>query len=224
MDAKLIQKEWESVEEFIKGSRRPHRVFKVDKTKTAMVVIDMQNGFIAPATHFGLSAGKELVGSINTLTRACRGAGIPVIWVVSKVRSETEWGLSTKLQPDSCFRELMWDADGAKIWPELEVDAKKDHEVVKCRYSAFISGSSNLERLLRALGRDSLIMVGIATNVCVATTAMDAMMLDFKVILVSDAAKAFTDFLQQASLMNFKMVFGDVVTTAEVLEEIKQSI
>ncbi len=48
-------------------------------------------------------------------------------------------------------------------------------------------------------------------------------MLDFKVILVSDAAKAFTDFLQQASLMNFKMVFGDVVTTAEVLEEIKQS-
>ncbi len=49
------------------------------------------------------------------------------------------------------------------------------------------------------------------------------MMLDFKVTVVSDATAAMTDFLHQAALMNFKMVFGDVVTTAEVLEEIKQS-
>jgi hypothetical protein len=50
---------------------------------------------------------------------------------------------------------------------------------------------------------------------------MDAMMLDFKVTVVSNATAAFTDLLQQVFLMNFKMVFADVLTTAEVLEEIK---
>jgi ureidoacrylate peracid hydrolase len=219
----IIQREWKWADEFGKSSGRPQRVFQVDKAKTALLVVDMQKGFIEPAEHYGLSAAKELVDNINTLTRTCRNAGIPVIWVVTKARSEAEWGLITKVQPDSCFRELMGDTEMTKIWPELEVNAEKDYEVVKCRYSSFINGSSNLERLLRALGRDTFIITGIATNVCVAATAMDAMMLDFKVIIVSDAARAFTDFYQQASLMNFNMVFGDVVTTAEVLKEIKWS-
>ena len=119
------------------------------------------------------------------------------------------------------MNELMWNADGTKIWPEIEVDAEKDYEVVKIRYSAFISGSSSLERLLRTLGRDNLIVVGLSTHACLSTTAMDAMMLDFQVTVVSDATIAPTDFLHQVPLMMFKMVFGDVVTTADVLEEIK---
>ncbi|MFC1902846.1 isochorismatase family protein [Chloroflexota bacterium] len=221
MDNDLIHKEWEWALDFMKNNRRPQRVFKLDKTKTAMLIIDMQKGPIEPAEHYGLIEAKEIVASINTLTGSCRNAGIPVIWVVNKVRSPAEWGLTTTLQPHSYRTELTWDSDGTKILPELEVDTEKDYEITKCRHSAFINGSSNLERLLRALGRDTLIIAGIATNVCVASTAMDAMMLDFKVIVLSDATAAFTDFLQQAFLMSFNMVFADVATTAEVLDEIK---
>jgi len=51
---------------------------------------------------------------------------------------------------------------------------------------------------------------------------MDAMMLDFKVTFVSDATAAFTDFLQQAFLINLKLVFADVATTAELIKQLEQ--
>jgi ureidoacrylate peracid hydrolase len=185
-----------------------------------MIAIDMQNAFIAPTEHYALVEGIEIVDNINRLSRACREAGIPVIWVVSKVRWMAEWGLTNRIQPESCFSELDWDSERARIYPGLEVDAGKDHEVVKRRYSAFISGASNLERLLRTLGIDTLLVTGIATNVCVSATAMDAMMLDFKVMVVSDATAAFTNFLHQTALMNLRMIYADVVRTEEILEEI----
>jgi len=228
----LIQKEWEWAEEFIKKTGRPERLFKVDKMKTALVVIDMQNAFVASGSTIEVPKGREIVPNINQLVRACRKVGIPVIWVVSMFRSEAEWGLITAFEPESPMGtgretpmdELKWGAIGTKIWQELEVDPVKDHEVVKCRYSAFISGSSNLERLLRTLGRDHLVMAGVATNACVGSTAMDAMMLDFKVTFVSDATAAFTDFLQQAFLINLKLVFADVLITSQVLHQIAQAL
>ena len=232
MDNDLIKKEWELAEEFIKNSGRPRRLFKADKIKTALVVIDMQNAFLAPGYAYEFPEGREIVTGINKLSQACRRAGIPVIWVASKFRSEAEWGLMAAFEPSSPMypdrrppvSDLLWDADGAKIWPELEVDTEKDYEVVKIRYSALISGSSNLERLLRVLDRDDIIITGILTNICVSATAMDAMMLDFKVTVVSDATAAPTDFLQQAFLMTLKMVFADVATATELLEEIEHIV
>jgi isochorismate hydrolase len=76
------------------------------------------------------------------------------------------------------MNELKWGAEG-RTSGELEVDGRRDHEVVKCRYSAFVSGSSIWRRPSHP-GTRHLIMTGVATNVCVGS-AMDAMMLDFKV-------------------------------------------
>ena len=226
---KHFLKEWNRVDEFIKNTGRSARLFKVDKDKTAILIIDMQNAFVAPGATLEFPAARGIVYDINKLTRACRDSQIPVIHVLSKYRSKAEFGISNTLVHSSPIsdgrqdpmNELMWNADGTKIWPEIEVDAEKDYEIVKCRYSAFISGSSSLERLLRSLDRDNLIVVGLSTHACLSTTAMDAMMLDFQVTVVSDATIGPTDFLHQVPLMMFKMVFGDVVTTAGVLEEIK---
>ena len=230
MDKDLIQKEWEATEQFIKNTGRPKRLIEIDKDKTAMIVIDMQTRFVAPGAALEIASAKTLVPNTNILTRACRSVGIPIVWIVSKRRYYLEAGLITTFEPSSpigterpaVFNEAAWESDAVKVWPELEVDHEKDYEIVKYRYSALIPGSSNLERVLRTLGKDTLIMAGVATNVCLGTTVMDAMMLDFKVIVVSDATGAFTDFLQQAFLMNLKMVFADVVTTAELVDEIKR--
>jgi len=229
MDEDVIRKEWQWAEMFIKRTGRPDRLFGVEKERSSLVIVDMQNAFVAPSGTIEASGARETVDNINIMAGACRDAGIPVIWVVSKFRTEADWGLIIKFEPgspispDRCspLEELKWDAEGAKLWPELVVDAEKDYEIIKCRYSAFISGSSNLERLLRTLQRDNLIITGVATNACVAATAMDAMMLDFKVTVVRDATAAFTDTLKQAYLMNLKMVFADVLSTAEILEEIR---
>lgn len=206
-------------------------MFKVDRTKTAFIVIDMQNAFLEPGAVYECLPGREIVANINKLTRACRGAGIPVIWVASKFRSAADWGLIAAFEPYSPVladgrppvTQLMDGARGVEVWSEMEVDAEKDHEVVKTRYSAFISGSSNLERLLRTLGRDNLVFAGIVTNVCVGTSAMDAMMLDFKVTVVSDATAAATELQHQATLINLMESFAEVVNTAGILKEIKQT-
>jgi ureidoacrylate peracid hydrolase len=226
----LIQRQWEVVETFIRNEGRPERVAKISKNRTAMIVIDMQNRFVRAGASIEVQGAREVVPNINTLTRACRIVGIPVIWVAGKDnRSPKELGLITTFQPRSPIdrhrptpAEEALDADSIKIWPELEVDREKDYEIAKCRYSPFAPGASRLERLLRALDMDTLIMTGVATNVCAGLAAMEAMMLDFKVAYVRDATSAYTEFLQQAFLMNLKLVFADVVTTDEILNEIKQ--
>jgi ureidoacrylate peracid hydrolase len=103
-----------------------------------------------------------------------------------------------------------------QVWPELETSAE-DIVVVKNRYSALVAGSSTLERVLRALGVDTLIIAGTKTNVCCESTARDAMMLDFKVVLVSDCCAALSDDEHRATLETHIQQFGDVATADEVL-------
>jgi len=85
------------------------------------------------------------------------------------------------------------------------------------RYSAFIPGSSTLERVLRGTGIDTLLVAGTKTNVCCESTARDAMMLDFKVVLVEDCCAALSDDEHRSALENVIQQFGDVMTADEVL-------
>ena len=88
-----------------------------------------------------------------------------------------------------------------------------DLKVQKTRYSAFIQGSSNLEAMLRARGIDTVIITGTVTNVCCESTARDAMMRNFRTIMVTDANAATSDELHNASLSAFYLKFGDIMPT-----------
>jgi nicotinamidase-related amidase len=89
--------------------------------------------------------------------------------------------------------------------------------IIKNRYSALIPGSSSLERVLRNLGIDTILIAGTKTNVCCEATARDAMMLDFKIVMVSDCCAALSDDEHQASLETIIQQFGDVLTRDEVI-------
>ena len=73
---------------------------------------------------------------------------------------------------------------------------------------------------LHSRGIDTVLVAGTATNVCCESTARDAMMLNFKTIMVSDALAARSDELHAASLTAFYSKFGDVQTAAEVLQSL----
>ena len=102
------------------------------------------------------------------------------------------------------------------LYRELEV-TPRDTVVPKRRFSPFIHGSSGLEAMLRARGIDTVVITGTRTNVCCETTARDAMMLDFRTVMVSDATAAASDLEHMAGLMTVFQVFGDVRTTGEVI-------
>ena len=93
-----------------------------------------------------------------------------------------------------------------------------DNVIVKNRYSAFANGASTLERVLRNRGIDTVLVGGTKTNVCCDSTARDAMMLDFKSVMVSDCCATLSDDEHLAALETFIQQFGDVMTSAEVME------
>ena len=89
--------------------------------------------------------------------------------------------------------------------------------VEKDRFSAFIQGSSNLAEVLAARGLDTLLITGTVTNVCCESTARDAMMLNFRTIMVTDGNAAVTDEDHNASLASFYLKFGDIMSTDKLI-------
>ncbi|HXW29054.1 MAG TPA: isochorismatase family protein [Xanthobacteraceae bacterium] len=76
-----------------------------------------------------------------------------------------------------------------------------------------MQGASDLPARLRAQGYDTVLITGTVTNVCCESSARDAMMLNFKTIMVSDGDAARTDAEHNATLASFYSVFGDVMDT-----------
>ena len=90
----------------------------------------------------------------------------------------------------------------------------------KNRFGAFVPGSSDLHPLLQARNIDTLIITGTATNVCCESTARDAMMMNYKVIFVSDGTATFNDDEHNATLGIMLAMFADVMTTDEVVDRL----
>jgi ureidoacrylate peracid hydrolase len=76
--------------------------------------------------------------------------------------------------------------------------------------------------MLRNFGIDTLLIAGTKTNICCESTARDAMMLDFQVVMLSDCCAALSDDEHLATLETFIQQFGDVMTGGEVLKALKQ--
>jgi len=91
-------------------------------------------------------------------------------------------------------------------------------------FSPFIVGSSDLHDMLQANSVENLIVAGTATNMCSESTARDAMMLDYKVVMVEDANAARYDDDHLAGLTSFYQSFGDVKTTDATIAMIDWSL
>ena len=112
---------------------------------------------------------------------------------------------------------------GHSLWPALEV-LPGDIRVKKNRFGAFVPGSSDLHAVLQARNIDTLIITGTATNVCCESTARDAMMMNYKVIFVSDGTATYNDEEHNATLGIMLAMFADVMTTDEVVARLARTM
>ena len=212
----------EIVERVVARRGRLHLFDKLDPKRTALLVIDMQNAFVAPGAPIEVPAARGIVPTINRVATALRKRGVPVIWVMHEnQKGGSDWAgfFDAFVAPGRRAEAAAALAAGAelqKLYPELET-APTDLRVAKNRYSALISGSSSLEKTLKAKSIDTLLIAGTKTNVCVECTARDAMMLDYKVALISDCTAALSDEEHRATLENVIQQFGDVLTAEEGL-------
>jgi ureidoacrylate peracid hydrolase len=207
------------VERVIKRRGKEHVFDDFDPARTALIVVDMQNGFMLPGVAFSeIPEAREIVPNINRLAAALRAAGGTVVWIVTTYEPavDREWStyyrLSTSTQGAKRSAALTKGAKGHAIWSELEV--KPDDPIVeKKRFSALIQGSSKLDEVLKARGIDNLLITGTVTGVCCESTARDAMMLNYAVTMVTDGNASYSDEEHNRALTAFYSTFGDIMPT-----------
>jgi ureidoacrylate peracid hydrolase len=198
---------------------RAHPFDTIVPSKAALLVVDMQNYFMHP-DYQAVPMAREIVPNVNRLAAIVRAAGAPVMWLKTATDdTRASWSIYHEhlMSRDyAAWRYASMDTrhEGHALWSGL--DARPDDvQMVKKRFSAFIQGSSAIDEHLRRRGIDTLLIAGTTTNVCCESTARDAMMLNYKVVMVHDALAAYTDAEHNATLATFYMIFGDVQSIDE---------
>lgn len=210
------------------GRRGRLRLFEsIDAKRTAHLVIDMQTGFMTPGAPAEIAPAAAIIPNVNTISAACREAGALNVFVQNSISEESKQSWSnwfdafwTADKREGMYATFMVGRPGHALHPDIEVKAD-DMRINKFRFGSFVDGSSDLHQRLRARGIDTVIITGCATNICCEPTARDAMMLNYKVLFVSDATATHTDFEHNNTLNNMMLTFADVVSTADVTSLLK---
>lgn len=207
---------------------RLHAYEELPPARTALLVVDMQNSFVQQGGgHAWVPAAASTCPAINRLAQALRELGGQVVWVLNTFTPESLHSWSNFHQalsrPEGVARRSQAMAEGSAghaLYADLQV-AEGDWQVPKTRYSAFIPGSSDLHERLQAHGIDTLLVAGTATHVCCEATARDAMMLNYRTVMLSDGCSAFTPLEHEASLANFLYNFGDVQSCDQAVAHLR---
>jgi len=184
-----------------------------------MLVIDMQCDFVDDDAPIACKGAKDLVPRILALKRTARAAGIPVIYTKEAHRSQKiDFGLELEYgEIEHCVEGTR----GVEIIDELRPE-DCDHVIVKRRYSAFFA--TDLDLLLRVLGIDTLILTGVATDVCVRATAQDALQLDYRVFVPPECVAGTSEARHTAALEHIAYVLGRVLPLATLIERVSSSL
>jgi ureidoacrylate peracid hydrolase len=206
-----------------------HMFDRLELSRTAHVIVDMQNGFVEPGAPVEVPVAREIVDNINAISRAVRQAGGTNVFLQmtlgeDSLQSWSNWFKYFHTAESTAGFEASFGHGRHhwRLWPAMDVQ-DGDLFVDKSRFGAFVPGASRLHEVLQARGIDTLIITGTLSNCCCESTARDAMQMNYKLVFVSDANAALTDAAHNATLDNMCMIFADVRPTSEVVELIAAS-
>jgi ureidoacrylate peracid hydrolase len=200
---------------------------KVRPAHSAVLIVDLQNDFCAEggAMHAegrDLTLVQAMVPRLARLVDAARAARAPCVWIRNVYNNEPNWYLSEVWLEQAARRRRglyvdrpvcesgAWNGDFYGVKPGAD-----EVIVTKHRYGAF--EGSDLDLVLRSRGIRSVIMTGVATNVCVETTARQAFLRDYYVVFTSDCTATYSQAEHEATLVNIDQFFGQVVSSDDVI-------
>jgi ureidoacrylate peracid hydrolase len=210
----------------LEASPKRRKWFASFRAQTAaLLVVDMQNHWLDERGACYIPHASYIVPQINRLAKAVRSAGGTIVWIQSSMAPEGRgaWPLFFEHLTEAGAIERAELTPGHvmhALWGPLDVQSS-DCRVAKNRFSAFIAGASDLECQLRERLVDTVLVTGVATNICCESTARDAMMLDFRTVMVADANAARTNQDHVAGLRTFAQVFGAVMTVDQVIDRLE---
>lgn len=203
-----------------------HPYDALDPARTAFVIVDLQNYYTQPGYLGECAAARAIFPAVNRMAAALRHAGGRVVWVqTSSEDADVFWShhhrhMLTPQRSARRLQELHPTHPGYQYPEELDV-RPEDLRVVKRCYSALSPGSSSLHEVLQECGIDTVLIGGAATNVCCESTARDAMMMDYRSIMVSDALASYTQEEHIQALYGWMLYFGDVLDVSEVIARLE---
>lgn len=217
--------------------------FEINPLKSALIVFDMHNQLVKPQVFDPLATEvsqvvkalahieKGLVPQVKKLIEHCRSKGIPLIYTYHAYRKDgSDMGLVGEiLRGVKEKRRFIRGMEGIQIYDEIK---PQEGEIVieKHRYSAFYG--TDLELILRGMGKDTLIITGAVLDMGLESTARDAVDRGFKVVLPSDgvAAKDIDDEgwgpipheeVERVVLSSLAHRFAMVLTTEELISKLQ---
>ena len=204
----------------------------VSVSQTAVIVIDMQNAYASPGGYldlagFDISGADRVIRNTKGVLEVARAAGMPVIyfqngWDADYVEAggpgSPNFHKSNALKTMRERPELQGTLLAKGTWDYELVEELKpqpgDIVLHKTRYSGFFN--SQLDSTLRSRGIRNIVLVGIATNVCVESTLRDGFFLEYFGVVLEDAThQAGPEFVQQAAIYNIEKFFGWVSSVAD---------
>ena len=217
---------------------------ELNPRRTALVVVDMQRYFTQPSYPFTqvfekLSPGSTngylkrvgdiVIPNIRKLLAVFRDCAAPVIFTAVGTEAGDGRELPCWLR---AFDELGLATLSKRVWPPIidpswqidEALAPHSGEVILNKLSAGSFATTGLEQRLRHQDVDSVVVTGVSSDVCVATTAREAADRGFRTILVGDGCTTLSEQMHQASLDTFNIAFGWVRSTDEVVSLLRSGI
>ena len=190
----------------------------VQPSKSAVIVVDVQNDFCEPTGAAALggadtSAAMAMVPRLQKLLDGARAHGTNVIFIqtIHEPYTDSEVWLGRKKDPTkkNCLKGT-WGAEFTLVSPKAS-----EPVVIKHRYSAFLN--TRLDSVLKTLKIETILVTGVATNVCVESTARHGYMLDYNVVFVGDCAAAYDREAHDMTLHVHGKHFGLVASSDEVI-------
>lgn len=187
--------------------------------KTALIIIDMENGFINLESAQCIKMAKDTIPICSKVISYARKQNIPVFFVNRIYRqngSDVEhtrfksWYEGGRALSDVCSKELGYDNP-----PEISSE-KGDYVIIKPRFSAFFM--TELDLILRRLGIDTIVLIGTTTPNCIRTTCYDGISLDYNVVIIEDCCSSQSEEIQRANMFDMKNIGADIIKSEEFLK------
>lgn len=203
----------------------------IDPKRTALINVDLQNVFVE-GFPFSATDGPDVVHRLNRLARVCRAHGALVIHTINELRADgSNRGIAAEVVTAYLASTgagvkggIQAGTDPARLHKSLEVE-ESDILLTKPRFGAFTG--TDLDMILRTNNIESVIVGGIATNVCCDTTAREANQHDYKVFFLSDGTGNHgmqglsAEDIKAATLAAVRLAFGQVLSVDEAIGKIE---
>lgn len=209
----------------------------VDRSHTALLLVDMQRNFVGPDHAFGQAleklvpgvtedyyrrVGSVVVPNVQRLLAAFRSCGLPVFFTATGTQVLDGADLCPWLRDlDALGTQVL----GKRIWPEprdpaWQIDESVSPaagEVVVNKTAADPLGCTSIDQNLRNLGVTHVIVAGLTTDVCVSSAARACADRGYRAVIAGDACTTLSSVMHDVSLDVFRLAFGQVKTTSEIV-------